>query len=944
MINYKKLIRSAILVFLGIFSFYAGYSLTSEQTEIAFTGKVRSTSSPKAAPQSITGRLEYFNRLLKDPKLGKIPDDAFEREMEVVSKIPNRSNFRLEKANAPSYVWKEAGPYDVGGRTRALAVDVKNSNTILAGGVSGGIWKSTNKGQSWSMKTRPGQRKSVSCIAQDTRDGHTDTWYAGTGEIVGNSASDVGSPFRGNGIFKSNDNGETWERLTLSLDEHPVGPYGSNLILTYSLNIKVHPISGNVFVACSDYGILKSTDGGTTFTESLVGDFTEHRYNDLDIASDGTLIATLDNMDGIATQHGIFKSTNEGESWQDITPASFPDEHYRTVIGFAPSNPTVAYSLTLSREFENNEFVEYFNFYKFNVPDGTSEDRTQNLPNITGAGELNAQTSYNMVLKVKPDNENFVLFGLTNLYRSSTGFATSSNDERQNWIGGYRATNNFASHFNHHPDQHSLVFDPNNPSAVWSGHDGGLSYTGNITQTNYPLKFPWDSKNNGYNVTQYYTASIHPGKGNSLFLGGTQDNGSPVYTSDGNSIGTSRDISSGDGSFCYLGPTYSYVSTQYGSLLRTTYNSNGQPRNAYGAGGTEDGSWAFVTPTGAQGAQGQLFINPFVVDPNNDAVMYYLDGSFIWRNLQLSSIPAGNQSATSQGWEKLVTLESPSGLYSAISVSKEPANVLYYAAYTDGVPKLWRLSNSKFSTAAVEKTITGAEAGAYVTKIAINPADADEILVVMSNYGINGIFHSTNGGNSFTMVEGNLAGENAEGPSIRTAAIVNNPNGKLYLVGTSRGLFSTTDPNGNTTWLQESPEGIGATIVSYLDARVSDSRIAAATHGRGMWFGDEITVSVNDESDFAPKSIELSQNYPNPFNPTTNINFTLPTASDVELTVYNSLGKEVKKLISENRPEGVHSVSWNATDNSGRKVSSGVYFYKLTTGDFVDSRKMILLK
>ena len=87
--------------------------------------------------------------------------------------------------------WKEAGPIDVGGRTRALAVDVTNPNTILAGGVSGGMWKSTDKGATWQMKSTTSQVLSVTSLAQDPRPGNTNTWYYASGEYRG-SANDRG--------------------------------------------------------------------------------------------------------------------------------------------------------------------------------------------------------------------------------------------------------------------------------------------------------------------------------------------------------------------------------------------------------------------------------------------------------------------------------------------------------------------------------------------------------------------------------------------------------------------------------------------------------------------------------------------------------------------------------------------------------------------------------
>jgi len=88
----------------------------------------------------------------------------------------------------------------------------------------------------------------------------------------------------------------------------------------------------------------------------------------------------------------------------------------------------------------------------------------------------------------------------------------------------------------------------------------------------------------------------------------------------------------------------------------------------------------------------------------------------------------------------------------------------------------------------------------------------------------------------------------------------------------------------------------------------------------------------------------LNQNFPNPFNPETVISFTLPKAVDVEIKIFDALGSEVRTLINENRTAGKHNIYWNATDNFGNRVSSGVYFYTIRADNFVETKKMVLMK
>ncbi|MCP4549332.1 MAG: T9SS type A sorting domain-containing protein, partial [bacterium] len=107
----------------------------------------------------------------------------------------------------------------------------------------------------------------------------------------------------------------------------------------------------------------------------------------------------------------------------------------------------------------------------------------------------------------------------------------------------------------------------------------------------------------------------------------------------------------------------------------------------------------------------------------------------------------------------------------------------------------------------------------------------------------------------------------------------------------------------------------------------------------------EVTTGIDDDpADGLPRSFELHQNYPNPFNPTTTIEYSLPHQMHVSISVYNTLGRRVALLIDRTQSAGPHRVEWDASDDSGVRVASGVYFYRVIAGDIVESRKMVLLK
>ncbi len=131
---------------------------------------------------------------------------------------------------------------------------------------------------------------------------------------------------------------------------------------------------------------------------------------------------------------------------------------------------------------------------------------------------------------------------------------------------------------------------------------------------------------------------------------------------------------------------------------------------------------------------------------------------------------------------------------------------------------------------------------------------------------------------------------------------------------------------------------------SYMDNDVSDGiyyyRLKQIDFSGAFEYSGEIEVLV----DFTPQSFELSQNFPNPFNPTTTIQFQVPEASDVTIVIYDMLGQIVKELFVENVQAGNYSVEWNGVNNSGLKMSSGSYIYRMTAGNFVETKEMILLK
>lgn len=153
--------------------------------------------------------------------------------------------------------------------------------------------------------------------------------------------------------------------------------------------------------------------------------------------------------------------------------------------------------------------------------------------------------------------------------------------------------------------------------------------------------------------------------------------------------------------------------------------------------------------------------------------------------------------------------------------------------------------------------------------------------------------------------------------------------------------------NYGNTWNQIN-DGFAGSAYYVLSLAANSQDIFAGTNAAGVWKRSlsEIISEVEDNGKFLPDGFSLEQNYPNPFNPSTTISFSIPNEEFVRLKVFNSLGEEVAELVNENKQAGNYSVSFNAGSNSHevRNLTSGVYFYKITAGNFSESKKMIYLK
>lgn len=850
---------------------------------------------------------EWEQMCFRDPTTGKIPFNIRARELAFIQSISNAAAARkTSQTLVPD--WKSRGPWNVGGRTRALAVDITNPNIIFAGSINGGLWRSEDGGRTWARVTGLDEAtQSIACITQDPRPGKTHIWYFGTGEF---------NFWPGNGIYKSTDGGLTWEQLP-STEAGPPSGYGSPFQYVSRIVIDPSNTSEDVVYAATHLGIMRSEDGGATWERHLG---VWWKFSDVTVTSDGVVYAGMVKSYEFDQTVGIWRSTN-GTEWTKLTTPTIPESASRVDIEVAPSDQDLVYVLIDAVGVDPaNTALWRYRYLSGDGADSGGEwsNRTANLPR-----DLSPYGIWSNMLRIHPENEDVVYVGRVRLFRSTDGFATKGHVEP---VDSLRGESRRALHVDHH----ELLFSPTDPRIVYEANDGGVYRTANTAEN----PFEWESLNNGYLTTEFYSVAIDlssDASGDHILVGGTQDNGT-YFVNDESSTAPWRKIWGGDGGFAAIseGRQYYYVSHQNGGIIRWELDDSGR-----------SSSWAQVDP---EGARGYLFINPFMLDPNDNNRMYVPAGSYLWRNDFLPEIPNFSWEPTSVGWERLNNTFTDGFAISALDVSHVPANTVYYGT-RDG--KLFRVDNAH-NNASVPQEITAPSFhdGAYINAIAIDPTNADQALVAFSNYNIRSLFYTRDGGLTWEHVSGNLEehpdGSGAGPATLWTDILPLSEDVNLYLVGTSTGLYSTLELNGAATfWTPEGADIIGNVTVSMIQTRLRDRMIAVATKSSGIYSGSVSPTVVTAErfGDEIPNKFALEQNYPNPFNPVTTIRYDLPIASDVTVKVYNLMGQEVATLLSGSNLAGPYTITWDATG-----FASGVYVYSLKAGSYVETKKMLLLK
>ncbi|MBZ5589456.1 MAG: hypothetical protein LAO05_12920 [Acidobacteriia bacterium] len=767
-------------------------------------------SAPRLAPveeasEDLGAHARWEWMRLRDPKTGKIPVGIAGRENAFARRLAADTGQMSPPLAAQ---WLSRGPAKVGGRTKAVAIDVLNENTILAGGVSSGMWKSTDGGLSWRKTTALSELQSVSCIAQNTAPGKQNIWYYGTGEgwptyRGGAPAGPLGSDssYRGDGIFKSIDGGETWTHLSSTATGNPT----RDLPFSFVSSLATFGVDG-VYAATST-GLYVSADGGDTWDHVL--DFgASYPVTEVAIGPGGTAYATIG---GAGPANGIYSST-DGTRWQNINPPGWPAKTLRTVIGVVPSNPHKVFFFCA----EDEPTFLVTHLYRYTESSGWTDLRA----NLPWGGDMITYGGNMLAFKVKPDDENTMFLGSTGLFRSMNG------GQSFELIGG-------GTDF--HVDQHAIVFYPSSARKMIAGNDGGLFRAADnlapspVDPNSGENHIPWQSLNNGYRTTQFYTVAVdHGTPGSRLISGGMQDNGCQISSSPDPNAAWQL-LVWGDGGFSTInnGGQRHYTSNSATLFVLRHMFVNGTDQM------TE------ITPTQARMG---LWLAPFILDPHDTRIMYLPAGRDLWRNSNLDQIPyVFPPKPTDINWDRLTNATLTNNAISALAMSEALPRRLYYGAAFDTGWGLYRIDDPQIGQPSPVALPTGGlpRENPYIGCICVDPRDVDKLLVVFPDYGVISIFESEDGGMSWTPVAGNLeehSDGSGDGPSVRWVSVLYVQNKPVYFAATSVGLFSTTKLAGpDTRWVQEGASTLGNIVVDMVDVRQSDGYVAVGTQGNGVY-------------------------------------------------------------------------------------------------------------
>jgi photosystem II stability/assembly factor-like uncharacterized protein len=686
--------------------------------------------------------------------------------------------------------WLPIGPRNINGRIKCLAIHPVDPRIIYAGSADGGVWKTTDAGQSWRPKMDDLPSMSIGALAIDPQ--APDTVYAGTGEALKVAdPSEYLWAYEGAGVFRTTDGGDTWSAFGAVQNQ-------------FIYRLAVDP-NDSTNVLCAGYarsggGLCRWDQATTSWIVERSGIFTDVLF---DPVNAGVVYAGRYQTSG-PPHAAVLKSTNSGRAWVSSSTGLPNDDVGRVSLTLARAKPEVLYA-----KIEDSYWGTLLGVYRT----GTAAAGSAATPAWTPCTDPDVdapdpratpQLWWCSYIAADPSdaNGNTVYAGGIDLARSADGGQSWERLSRTYQAGlpaavpATRPT---------HADQHDLVFDPTNSARLFIANDGGV-FTGTYTGGSPPVD--WRKVSTGLAVTQFYdlaTSRATP----SMLGGGCQDNGTVVSTG-----GLSwRQVHGGDGSYLAFHSTLPWTLwVQRWDFLRSVL------RRSLDSGTTVNGF-----PDADNGIQGgaEMPVTLLAMDPATPAVLF-AGTDRVYRTSNGDAPMAGNVV-----WSAV----SPptNGVVTEISVA---ASNLVYAGTMNG--RLYRATT--FTGPASFVDVTPTVAGwptRWLSSVTVVPGPQEVVYVTFhgdsqsaaADQVWKGVFNPGTGQfSSMVNISGTL-------PNVPAAALVLDPAAPTILyVATDIGVFR----HDGTKW-DAFDEGLPRVMVVDLALDPARGLLRAATHGRGMY-------------------------------------------------------------------------------------------------------------
>ena len=598
-------------------------------------------------------------------------------------------------APPPLSKWRPLGPTNGGGRTLAIAFDPVDASTVYAGAASGGLWRSTTGGvgaRAWERIDTGFPVLGVSTIAFEP--GSSSVIYIGTGEVYNHQNAgnlEANRATRGSygiGILKSLDGGASW---TKSLDWSYNQRHGVWMI-------RVDPTDTSVVWAATTDGVYRSADAGATWTRKLsvvmATDVIVHPTDP------NIVLAACGNLSSAG--HGIYRSTDDGDSWTQIVGGGVPASWGgKAQFGVTPADPNVVYA-SIGNGFSSAGAFTW-------LLRSTNFGQSFTLQTTTDYSLWQGWFAHDVA--VSPTDPTHVVCVGIDVWRStSSGVSLQQTSDWGDYFtgvippGGPEGPASYS-----HADHHDVAFHPTVPDLVYLANDGGVfrSLDGGLT---------FEGVNGGYQSQQFYNGSTSHPTDPGLAMGGLQDNASAIYH--GSPGAWSRWVLGGDGGWCAIDPTDPdtvYATAQYLFVGRS-----------------DDGGVSFsdVSPPDQGGPV--AFIAPLLLAPSDPSVLYGGSDHLFRSTNGGSSWSIRNGGSPVDGNPIL-----------AMAVAQEDEDVLYLAtAPFSGSGSVHRTLDG----GGTLTDVTGTLPDRYPGDLTVDPSDEATVYVTFSGFGTSHVFRSTDYG------------------------------------------------------------------------------------------------------------------------------------------------------------------------------------------------------